>query len=151
MSDPNVDVLNDVTKTLIDSQKGYQMVFDLADESHLLREKFRSLAAERLELISAFQTRVAEYGGDPVTSGGTGGSLHRAWADFTSLFQSDEKTALEAVDDGEDYLAERIGHALDHKELDVSTIELLERARASARYGERFADALGVLSDLARR
>ena len=55
MSNPNVDVLNDVTKTLIDSHKGYQKVSDLADSSYALRSKFISLAAERQDLIAAFQ------------------------------------------------------------------------------------------------
>ena len=142
MSNPNVDVLNDVTKTLIDSQKGYEKVCEIADEDHGLRGKFLSLAAERRDLISAFQARVNEYGAEPVTSGGVGGSLHRAWADFTSLFEDDEKAALEAVDDGEDYLGDKIEQKLKNEDLDQATIDLLRRARASARYGENFADQL---------
>jgi uncharacterized protein (TIGR02284 family) len=142
MTNPNVDVLNDVTKTLIDSQKGYQKVCDIADENHGLRAKFSSLAAERNELISAFQARVREYGAEPETSGGVGGTLHRAWSDFTSLFESDEKAALEAVDDGEDHLGDTIEKKLKSDGLDAATIELLQRARASARYGENFADSL---------
>lgn len=142
MSNKNADVLNDVTKTLIDSQKGYQKVIELADESHGLRAKFAALAAERQDLITTFQTRVRELGEEPVTSGGAGGSLHRAWADFTSLFESDEKAALDAVDDGEDYLADRIDSKLKEDGLDQQTLDLLQRARASARYGEKFADEL---------
>ena len=141
MSNPNIDVLNDVTKTLIDSQKGYEKVCEIAEEGHGLRSKFQSLAAERRDLITAFQSRVSEYGGEPVTSGGVGGSLHRAWADFTALFEDDEKAALDAVDDGEDYLAETIDSKLKTDGLDQSTIDLLQRAKASARYGESFADA----------
>ncbi|WP_156807807.1 PA2169 family four-helix-bundle protein [Henriciella marina] len=140
MSNPNVDALNDVTKTLIDSQKGYQKVTEVADENHALRAKFQTLAAERGELITAFQTRVREYGGEPVTDGGAAGSVHRAWTDFTSLFSSDEKAALEAVDDGEEYLAERAESKLKEKDLDTSTVELLQRAHASAKHGEKFAD-----------
>lgn len=142
MSNPNVDVLNDVTKTLIDSQKGYEKVCEIADEDHGLRSKFLSLAAERKDLISAFQARVSEYGAEPVTSGGVGGSLHRAWADFTSLFEDDEKAALEAVDDGEDYLGDKIEKKLKNEDLDQATVDLLRRAQASARYGEKFADHL---------
>lgn len=141
MSNPNIDVLNDVTKTLIDSQKGYEKVCEIAEEGHGLRSKFLALAAERRDLISAFQARVRDYGGEPETSGGVGGSLHRAWADFTSLFEDDEKAALDAVDDGEDYLADTIESKLKTDGLDQSTIDLLQRAKASARYGESFADA----------
>ncbi|WP_084396015.1 PA2169 family four-helix-bundle protein [Henriciella aquimarina] len=142
MSNPNADVLNDVTKTLIDSQKGYQKVCDLSDESYALRGKFQSLAAEREELIHAFQARIRDYGEEPVSSGGAGGALHRAWTDFTSLFESDEKAALDAVDDGEDYLANKIEAKLKEEGLDAATRDLLQRARASARYGEKFADEL---------
>lgn len=141
MSNPNVDALNDITKTLIDSQKGYQKVAEVADENHALRAKFQKLSIERSDLITAFQTRVHEYGGEPVTDGGAAGAMHRAWTDFTSLFTSDEKAALEAVDDGEEYLAERAQSILKEKGLDAPAIELIQRAHNSARSGEKFADA----------
>ncbi|GGB60378.1 MULTISPECIES: PA2169 family four-helix-bundle protein [Henriciella] len=140
MTNHNVDALNDVTKTLIDSQKGYEKVCEMSDDSHALRNKFQTLAAERADLIQSFQTQVRTYGAEPATSGGVGGSLHRAWADFTSLFQDDEKAALEAVEDGEEYLAKQVASKLDSKDIDLPTRELLERAQASALHGERFAD-----------
>ena len=92
--------------------------------------------------MTAFQARVRELGGDPETEGGTAGTLHRGWADFTSLFMSDEKAALEAVADGEDYLGDRIDSKLEKADLDPETVELLKRAKNSARQGENFADAL---------
>ena len=142
MSNPNIEVLNDVTKTLIDSQKGYEKVCEVADENHGLRNKFKTLAYERSELVTAFQARVRDLGGEPETEGGTAGTLHRGWAEFTSLFMSDEKAALEAVDDGEDYLGDRIDSKLEKTDLDPETVELLKRAKNSARQGENFADAL---------
>ena len=141
MSNPNIDALNDVTKTLIDSQKGYEKVAEMTDETHALRSKFQTLAYERNELVTAFQARVRDLGGEPVTDGGAAGAMHRAWANFTSLFTKDEKAALEAVDDGEEYLAERSEARLKEKDLDEATIELLQRAHGSARHGEKFADA----------
>ena len=141
MSNPNIEVLNDVTKTLIDSQKGYEKVAEVADDNHALRSKFQTLAHERSELVTAFQARVRDLGGEPVTDGGAAGAMHRAWADFTSLFTKDEKAALEAVDDGEEYLAERAESRLKEKDLDTETVELLRRAHGSARHGEKFADA----------
>lgn len=142
MSNPNIDVLNDVTKTLIDSCQGYRKVSDLSDSSYALRSQFTALAAERQDLISAFQQRVRDYGAEPVTSGGVGGSLHRAWTDFTALFQKDEKASLEAVDDGEEYLGDQVESKLDAAGLDSGTIDLLRRALVSARRGESFADML---------
>lgn len=141
MTNPNVDALNDVAKTLIDSQKGYQKVCEISDESFALRSKFQSLASERADLIKAFQERVKTYGGEPETSGGAGGALHRVWADFTSLFENDEKAALEAVEGGEEHLAKEVASKLEKTDLDQSTRELLQRAQASACYGENFAEA----------
>ncbi|MEM5517398.1 PA2169 family four-helix-bundle protein [Henriciella sp. AS95] len=140
MTNKNIDALNDVTKTLIDSQKGYEKVCAMSDDSYALRGKFQSLAAERADLIQSFQNQVRSFGGEPETSGGTGGSLHRAWADFTSLFQDDEHAALEAVEGGEEHLAKEAASKLEDKDLDMVTRELLQRAQASACYGERFAE-----------
>lgn len=140
MQNKNIDALNDVTKTMIDSHKGYQKVCEIADESFALRGKFQSLAAERADLITAFQNQVKTYGGEPETSGGAGGALHRAWADFTSMFQNDQKAALEAVEGGEEHLAKTVASKLEEDDLDLATRELLQRAHASACYGENFAD-----------
>ncbi|MGB3625567.1 MAG: PA2169 family four-helix-bundle protein [Henriciella sp.] len=140
MQNQNIDALNDVTKTLIDSYKGYDKVCEIADDSFALRGKFQSLAAERSDLIKAFQDQVKAYGGEPETSGGSGGSLHRAWADFTSMFQNDQKAALEAVEDGEEHLAKSARSKLENDGLDMAARELLQRAEASACYGEAFAD-----------
>lgn len=142
MSNPNIDVLNDVTVTLIDSQNGYRKVTEIATESHVLRGKFLERQTERTAIIEAFQQRVRELGGDPTTSGGIGGAIHRAWTDFTTLFRKDEKAALEAVDAGEDHLADRIESKMQTEGLDTASIELLGRALTSARDGERFADML---------
>ena len=132
MQNPSIDALNDVTKTLIDSQQGYQKVCEMSDDSYALRSKFQSLANERTELINDFQAQVRAYGGEPQTSG----------ADFTSMFRDDEKAALEAVDTGEEYLANEIDGKLENKELDAQARELLQRAKSSACYGENFADQL---------
>ena len=142
MTNRNVEVLNDVTKTLIDSQMGYDKVCEIAEDDYALKAKFQELAAERNELTQAFQNHVRSFGEEPVTSGSAAGSLHRAWADFTSLFESDEKAALDAVDSGEDHLAEKIEDKLKEDGLDMAVRELLGRARASARFGEKFADDL---------
>ncbi|WP_084418691.1 ferritin-like domain-containing protein [Henriciella litoralis] len=142
MQNPNIDALNDVIKTLIDSQQGYQKVCEMSDDSYALRSKFQSLANERTALINDFQTQVRAYGGEPQTSGGVAGSMHRAWADFTSMFRDDEKAALEAVDTGEEHLAKEIDDKLENTELDAQARELLRRAKSSACYGENFADQL---------
>jgi uncharacterized protein (TIGR02284 family) len=136
----DIEVLNDVTKTLIDSQKGYETCIDVADDSYALQANFRNRAQRRSELVRDFQSQVRNLGGEPTDSGSAAGTAHRAWASFSSLFVNDEKAAVEAIDDGEDYLADRIENALKENELMPQTQQLLRQAHAQASEGERFAD-----------
>lgn len=137
-----IDVLNDVTKTLIDSHKGYETCVEATDDSYSLQSNFQERAQRRAELVKEFQAQVQMLGGTPSTSGSVAGAAHRAWTSFTTIFADDEKAAIEAIDDGEEFLAEKIEGALNDTALSPRTRELLQKAHADARDGERFADAL---------
>ena len=137
-----IDALNDVTKVLIDSRKGYEKCAELSDESFAFRTQFQKRASDRAALISRFQQQVRTLGGEPQTEGGTLGSLHRALTEFSSMFQDDRKAALEAIDDGEEPLADSIKDRLEKSEVQGQSRALLEEAYSSARSGEAFADSL---------
>ena len=138
----DINVLSDVTRTLIDSHKGYATCVDAVDDSYALAKSFGERADARAALIAEFKAEIAALGGDAPNEGSIAGAAHRVWTSFTTLFSDDEKAAIEAVDDGEEYLAEKIERALDSDVLAARTRDLLVRAHASAREGERFADAL---------
>jgi uncharacterized protein (TIGR02284 family) len=139
----DIDVLNSVTKTLIDSHKGYETCVEASDDSYALQQNFRERAARRAELIREFQAEVQTLGGEPNTAGSVAGAAHRAWTSFTTIFADDEKAAIEAIDDGEEFLADKIQAELEAQTLLAPrTRELLQKAHADAREGERFADAL---------
>ncbi len=146
MTDTNnktdIDALNDVTKVLIDSQKGYEKCAELADESFGLRSQFQQRANDRATLVSRFQAQVRTYGGEPQTEGGALGALHRGFTQFASVFKDDRKAALEAIDDGEEHLAKAIEDRLETPQLQSPSRTLLDEAYTSARSGEAFADSL---------
>ena len=137
-----IDALNDVTKVLIDSKKGYEKCCELADDGYALRAQFQQRANERGDLINRFQHHVRTLGGEPQMDGGALGSLHRGFTQFVSLFRDDEKAALEAVDDGEEHLAKTIEDKLEKSEVQGQARALLQDALRSARKGEAFADQL---------
>ena len=137
----DIDVLNDITKTLIDSHQGYATCVE-AVGNHALTKNFQDRADARRDLVNEFQQAVSDLGGTPETGGSVVGAAHRAWTQFTTLFADDEKAAIEAVDDGEEFLAEKIEDKLGDSRLQPATRDLLTRAHQSAREGERFADAL---------
>lgn len=138
----DINALNDVTKTLIDSQKGYQICCEVADDSYALQSNFQERAQRRLLLVNEFQSEVRALGGEPTDEGSIAGAAHRAWTSFTTLFSDDEKAAVEAIDDGEEHLAEKIDTHLKDETLSPRTRVLLARAHSDAREGERFADML---------
>lgn len=138
----DIDALNDVTKTLIDSVKGYEMACETCDDSYSLRSRFQQYAQERQQLVSEFQNQVRALGGEPVTSGGATGAVHRAMTQFSTIFRDDEKAALSAIDDGEDHLKSEIERVMERDNLNPETRSLLQRACQSAKEGECFADRM---------
>lgn len=142
MSNVNNDVLNDVTAKLIDSQKGYMKCYEMTDTSYLFRSQFLHRANDRDKMINQFQGQVRALGGEPATDGTLGGSMHRGFTEFASLFQKDSKAALNAIDDGEEHLADYIEDKLKKTDLLPATRSLLVTARESAKSGERFADRM---------
>lgn len=142
MNKTEIDALNDVTKVLIDSQKGYEKCADLTDESFGFRAQFQQRARDRAALISRFQQQVQTLGGEPQTDGGAMGALHRGFTEFSSLFRDDKKAALSAIDDGEEHLAKAIKDRLEKSEVQGQARALLEEAYSSAREGESFADSM---------
>ncbi len=135
-----IDALNDVTQTLIDSYEGYKTCLEDMEEDYALRSQFSSRAASRSQLISEFQTSVRELGGEAVTKGSVSGAAHRGWTKLTAFFQDDEKAASQAVSDGERFLAERINELMRDPNLTPETLALLRKAYASATKGDIQAD-----------
>lgn len=138
----DIKALNDVTQTMIDSYKGYEKCLEIADDSSALTNSFRERATRRSQLINDFQAEVRSLGGEPETDGSALGAAHRGWANVTSAFQDDRKAAVEAIDDGEDFLAGKIENQLEDNDIRPRTRDLLQQAHSSAREGERFAEAM---------
>ncbi|ACT59709.1 PA2169 family four-helix-bundle protein [Hirschia baltica] len=140
MINNTIDTLNDVTKMLIDSQKGYEKSADIVSDKVFYKTEFERRAKQRGNLVLEFQAEVQRLGGDFETKGGVVGAMHRAGTDISSLFQDNEKAALEAIDDGEEKLFDTIKSKIKDDELTPSAIQLLNKAMLSAREGEAFAD-----------
>ena len=142
MTDSNIKTLNSVTKTLIDSCKGYETCAEISDDSYALQSEFNRRQTERKNLINAFQSEVRQLGGEPAENGSMSGAVHRGFTRFSALFRDDEAAAVSALDDGEEFLAEKIEDKLEDGLFNSSTEALLREAHKSAKSGERFADMI---------
>lgn len=141
MSD-DIDTLRDVTKTLIDSVKGYEKLIEISDDSHKLRSEFSKRMARHADLVNEFQARTRELGAEPVDHGGALGSIHRGLTEISTLWRDDESAALDALEDGEEHLISQIESKIDG-DLTPETRSLLQKAITTAREAERFADLAG--------
>ncbi|KAA3638823.1 MAG: DUF2383 domain-containing protein [Proteobacteria bacterium] len=141
-NDNNIQVLQDVTAKLIDSCEGYQMCADIVDNDRTLKNEFLQRKNKRNLLVDEFNGKITALGGEIKESGSAAGAIHRVYTKFVNIFKDDEEAAVDALDDGEEYLAEYIEKKRKVDGLTPDTLNLLNKAHASALAGERFADFL---------
>lgn len=131
----DIDVLNSLVTTTLDSMKGYrEAADDSVNSTH--SQFFREMAEERSRVASELQERVRSLGGEPATESGTGAGMHRAWLDFRNLVVGgDEKAIVAEVERGEDYIRDKFEDAIADDELSAGTRGALEKCFASIRKG----------------
>jgi uncharacterized protein (TIGR02284 family) len=81
-------------------------------------------------------------GGKKRTDGSSMGAAHRAWTSISDAFSSGDEKAAERVEEGEDYIEKKFREALDNKDIQPATREVLQRAHAEIQEGERLTDRL---------
>ena len=127
-----IEELNDVTRLMIDSFKGYSEAADEADDSFALKSEFVQRAETRSKMIAAVQDHVRALGGEPSVHGTMRGAVHRGWVNFANIFRDDEHGAMSSVANGERFLAARIEDCIEDGQLDAAGVELLQTAHADA-------------------
>ncbi|MEM7728131.1 MAG: PA2169 family four-helix-bundle protein [Pseudomonadota bacterium] len=137
-----IEELNDVTRLMIDSFKGYSEAADEADDSFALKSEFAKRAEERSKHIASIQNYVRQLGGEPSTHGTMRGAVHRGWMNFANVFRDDEKGAIESVENGEQFLANRIEDCIQDGQLDTNGEQLLRSAHADVCSAAKYFDAL---------
>jgi len=133
-----IEELNDVTRLMIDSYKGYQAACEECSDSFVLKNEFQQRAQRRSGYIADVQNYVRQLGGEPSTHGTARGAVHRGWMNFANVFQDDEKGAISSIENGESFLANRIQDCIEDGQLDAQAHELMMKAHADAKSAERY-------------
>lgn len=141
MATINRTVLESLIDTTYDSIEGYRKAADIANAPHIKRA-FTDQLARRQKTLDSLNNELVRVGGELITKGTLAGQLHRMWTSITDLFGTDDKTAVERVEEGEDYLAEKFEEALKHADLDAHTRSVIQTAYREIKEGERLADCL---------
>lgn len=130
-----ISTLNTLIATTIDSVTGYEDSAKNVDNERF-REIFRQRASERQEVVGQLRNEVRRLGGNPEDDGSFLGKAHQRFEDLKAAVTGrDEKSIINEVERGEDYLKEKWQAALQSGDLHGETHDLIERCYQSVKSG----------------
>jgi len=130
-----ISTLNTLIATTIDSITGYENSAKDVD-SERFREMFRQRADERQRVVEELRGEVRRLGGNPDDDGSFMGKTHQRFEDLKSAITGgDDKSIINEVERGEDYLKEKFETALDSDALSGDSRAVVERCYQSVRSG----------------
>lgn len=133
MADDQIDTLNSLLKTTIDSVDGYE---NSAKElsSGRIQEIFRQRANDRQQVVQQLREEVRRLGGEPEDSGSAMGQAHHVWEDLKGAVTGhDDEAIVKQTETAEDYLKEKYEDAL--KDLTGDCRQVVERCYQQVRQG----------------
>ncbi len=140
MTSPNA-TFQSLVDTTYDSLEGYRKAAETA-QSPALKSVLTKQADKRQATLDLLNAELVRTGGDLVTKGTVSGELHQMWLKVTDLFENGDEAAVERVEEGEEYLAEKMEEALKDGALDPKTVPVIREALTQVRAGKRLADQL---------
>jgi uncharacterized protein (TIGR02284 family) len=137
MNEPHkhdIKVLNELIVTTLDSVEGYE---EAAKDAYnpTFKSLFSQWSNERREIVRALQNQVRTLGGNPDDDGSTLAAAHRVFLNLRDSFSKGDKSVVEEVERGEDYIMEKYEDALDDDDLSESVRPIVNQAYASVLRG----------------
>src|SRR5437868_2776606 len=142
-TDHDIEVLNSLITTTIDSANGFERSVEDAD-AEVYADLFRDFAGERRQVVEGLQQIVRSLGGTPNDDGSLTANLHRRWLDLRAAIAGDggDRAVIEEVERGEDHLKAKYEEALRDEELSESARRAILDAYESVRAGHDTASTL---------
>ena len=136
MAQESISTLNTLIQTTIDSITGYEDAASNLEGNSRLQQIFRERASERQQVVEQLRSEVRRLGGEPEDAGTFMGKTHQRFLDLKAAVAGrDEKTIINEVERGEDYLKEKFETALNDGSLSGDSRAAVERAYQSVRSG----------------
>lgn len=137
-----ISILNSLITTTTDSINGYEESAQNVD-SPRFQELFRQRANERHEVVEKLRAEVQRLGGTAEDDGSFLGKAHQRFEDLKAAITGrDEKSIINEVERGEDYLKEKWQSALQSGKLHGESHILVERCYQSIKSGHDQMSAL---------
>ena len=130
-----ISTLNTLIATTIDSVNGYENSAKDIDNQRFA-EIFRERANERQQVVEQLRGEVRRLGGNPEDDGSFMGQTHQRFEDLkAAVTGQDEKSIVNEVERGEDYLKEKFETALNSDTLSGDSRSVVEQCYQSVRSG----------------
>ena len=137
----NINTIQSLTQTTFDSVEGYKVAMEKAESPALTSALDRRLNS-RQETLARLNTALERQGENRITSKSMSADAHQMFTSISDAFSDGDEAAAKRVEEGEDYIAGKFKNALDDKELDMESRNLLQGAYQEIAQGERFTDML---------
>jgi uncharacterized protein (TIGR02284 family) len=128
----DVDVLNGLIETTLDSVNGYEEAAKEARDS-AFATLFVERAGERRMLAGRLQEEVRRLGGTPEEDGSVMAAAHRQFLEIRNAFSRGDQAVIEEVERGEDVIRLRFERALADDGVSPETRNLIARFHESVR------------------
>jgi uncharacterized protein (TIGR02284 family) len=130
-----ISTLNTLIATTIDSINGYENSAKDIDNARFA-EIFRECANERQRVVEDLRSEVRRLGGNPDDDGSFMGKTHQRYEDLkAAITGGDDKSIIDEVERGEDYLKGKFEAALNSDDLTGESRSVVERCYQSVRRG----------------
>ncbi|HYG26023.1 MAG TPA: PA2169 family four-helix-bundle protein [Caulobacteraceae bacterium] len=142
MAGHDVQVLNSLIETTIDSVDGYEKA---AQETHNteFRRIFEERAFERRRVVSDLRTEVERMGGTSEDDGSMLAKAHRSFLKVRdAVMGGDDKQVIDEVERGEDFIKAKFETAMRDSDLSPPALESVTRAYDSVKSGHDQISAL---------
>jgi len=130
-----ITTLNTLIATTIDSVNGYEnSAKDIENER--FAQLFRERASERQQVVEQLRSEVRRLGGNPEDDGSFMGKTHQRFEDLkAAITGQDEKSIVNEVERGEDYIKGKFETALNSETLSGESRAVVEQCYQSVRSG----------------
>lgn len=138
MADQNekdIDILNSLIATTLDSINGYRESADDVDSSRF-KEMFLDCAQDRQQVVSDLRAEVRRLGGEPEDDGTALAGAHRAFVNLKSAVTGqDDKAVVSEVERGEDHIKHKFEAALNDDDLSSDARQVVQKCYESVKRG----------------
>lgn len=140
-SNHDIKVLNELIVTTLDSADGYSAAAKDA-KNETFRHLFSQWADNRRQVATDLQDQVRNLGGKPTDDGSLLASAHRAFLKVRESMSKGDKSVVEEVERGEDYIKNKYEDALDDDDISELSRPAIGRAYDSVIEGHAQARTL---------